>query len=102
MVARLPDREAIIPSRIFISLANQLAVEPESAVRMQSLGSLEDNSQKTRCGLIGLASFMARASITFHQRSISFSICFLQLLSVFLFNNGMSACNVLLLSPCRF
>ena len=36
--------------------------EPESQVRMHLSGSRGESSQNTRCGLIGFASFMARAS----------------------------------------
>ena len=43
---------------------------------MQLSGKRGESSQKTRCGLIGSALFMARASSTCHQSSISFSsIC---------------------------
>src|SRR5690349_24731986 len=70
IVARFPEREAIIPLRILISRAYQFAVDPESAERIQSSGSFFDSSKKTLCGLIGLAEFIARASIIFHQLSI--------------------------------
>ena len=44
----VPDSEAIMPRRIFRSLAYQLAADPESQVRMQLSGSREESSQKTR------------------------------------------------------
>src|SRR5207248_11319828 len=59
MVARFPESDAIIPRRIFKSRANQFAAEPESATIMQLSGKRGDNSQKTRWGLIGLASCIA-------------------------------------------
>src|SRR5216110_1382397 len=61
IVARLPESEAIIPRRTFRSRAHQLVDDPESAQRMQRSGSFGESSQKRRCGLIGLASFIARA-----------------------------------------
>jgi hypothetical protein len=70
----LPDSEAIIPSRILSWSAHQLAEEPESEAVMQRSGSHGLNSQKTRCGLIGSASFMARPSTTCHQRAMLCSI----------------------------
>ena len=47
-----------MPARSCRSRANQLAAEPESAVRMQPSGRRGESSQKTRCGLIGSASLM--------------------------------------------
>src|ERR1700740_3209928 len=70
IVARVPDKEAIIPRRILRSRANQLAADPESEDRIQLSGKREDNSQKTRCGLIGSALVIARASRTFHHSLI--------------------------------
>src|SRR5690606_37379654 len=52
MEARPPDSEHIIPRRILMSRANQLAQEPESQVMMALSGSRGDSSQATRCGLI--------------------------------------------------
>src|SRR5450432_2583447 len=98
MLARFPETEAFIPGRIFKSRANQLAVEPESAVKMHLSGRRGDNSQKTRWGLSGVASFMARASSTFHHFKISFSIFSRHERSVFLFSSGSSARNVSALS----
>src|SRR2546430_1300090 len=102
MVARLPEREAIIPLRILRSLANQAAADPESADRMQLSGNRLDNSQKTYCGFIGLAMLCALASRTLHHLSISFSNLFLQSLFSFLFSSGIRAFKVSLLPPCRF
>ena len=82
MVARFPERLAIIPRRIFKSRANQFAVLPLSEERMQFSGSLGESSQKTRSGVIGFAEFMARASSTFHQSAMFLSIVSRQDLSV--------------------
>src|SRR5690606_41932853 len=62
MEARPPDSEHIIPRRILMSRANQLAQEPESQGMMALSGSRGDSSQATRCGLIGLALASARSS----------------------------------------
>src|SRR5690348_11948179 len=53
IVASPPDNDAIMPSRILRTRAYQFADEPESQVRITRSGSLGDNSQNTRCGLIG-------------------------------------------------
>ena len=45
-----------MPRRIFKSRAYQFAQEPESLVTITRSGRRGDNSQVTRCGLIGLAS----------------------------------------------
>src|SRR6185295_13637905 len=50
IVARLPDSDPIMPRRNLRSRAYQLAVDPESAARMQLSGSREDNSQNTSSG----------------------------------------------------
>ena len=63
-----------MPRRIFRSRAYQLAQEPESLVMIARSGSRGDNSQETRCGLIGLAGCMARSSSVFHQSSVQPSI----------------------------
>src|SRR6185437_4644108 len=102
MVARLPESEALIPLRIFISRANQSAEVPESEDKMQLSGNSFDSSQNTLSGLIGSALFIALASITFHHSCIFFSISSRQLLSSFLFNSGNNAFKLSLLSPCRF
>ena len=102
IVARLPDSEAIIPRLSLRSRANQLAAEPESEVRMQSFGRRGLSSQKTRCGLIGLASFIARSSITRHQSAICCSTCSRQDRSCLRSRCGSSARNVAALSPTRF
>src|SRR2546429_6162871 len=73
IVARFPDSDPIMPSRNLRSRAYQLAVDPESAARMQRSGSRDDNSQKTRSGLIGFAAVIARSSTSFHHSTISFS-----------------------------
>src|SRR5690349_12088596 len=101
IVARLPDKDAIIPLRIFRSLANHAAVEPESADKMQLSGKRLDNSQYTNCGFKGVALLWAFASSTLHQRSISCSIFSLQFLSSFFLRNGINAFSVSLLSPCK-
>ena len=62
MVASPPDKLAIMPLRSVRLRANQLATEPESALRMQRSGSRELSSQNIRCGLIGSASTCARSS----------------------------------------
>src|SRR6185437_9267975 len=76
MVARLPLPEAIIPRRIFRSRPYQLAAVPESAERMQLSGNFGESSQNTRSGLIGLALFIARASMIFHQSRTHSAILF--------------------------
>src|SRR6218665_340775 len=91
MVARLPDRDVIIPSRIFKSLANQLADVPESAARITPSGSFGDNSQKTRSGLRGLAETIAWPSTSFHHRRTPLSTCSRQLRSSLRLSSGMSA-----------
>src|SRR6185503_646086 len=45
MVASVPESDAFMPSRIFKLRANQLADDPESAVRIQLSGSFGDSSQ---------------------------------------------------------
>src|ERR1700761_4823115 len=102
IVASVPDKVAFMPSRIFRLRANQLAEEPESAVMMQLSGNFGESSRKTRCGLMGSASFMALASTTFHQSLTFFSISSRQLRSVFLLMSGISACNVAAVSPTKF
>src|SRR6059058_885071 len=67
IVARLPLSDPIMPRRNLRSRAYQLATEPESAEITQSSGRRFDASQKTRWGLIGFASFIARASSVFHH-----------------------------------
>src|SRR5688500_12152016 len=62
IVARLPDSDAIIPSRMFSSRAYQLASDPESAVMIHLSGRSGDNDQKTNCGFNGEASFSARTA----------------------------------------
>src|ERR1700739_4732658 len=73
--AKPPDREHIIPRRIFRSRAYQLAQEPESLVMIARSGNNGDNSHATRCGLTGFAPTCARASMSRHQAAIFFSIC---------------------------
>src|SRR5215471_5222678 len=101
IVARLPDKEAIIPLLIFRSRANQLAAEPESEVRMQESGNRGESSQKTRCGLIGLALLMALASSTFHHLAILFSIVCRQERSSFRFKYGINNFRVTCASPTK-
>ena len=60
-------QRAFMPRRIFRSRAYQLAQEPESLVMIAWSGSRGDSSQATRCGLIGLASAMARSSSVSHH-----------------------------------
>src|SRR5215217_729898 len=97
MVARFPESEAIMPRRTLTSRAYQLAADPESQVRMQRSGSLGDNSQKTRWGLIGFALFIARASSTFHQSDTPSSIFSRQARSVLRRSNGKRSWRVSLL-----
>ncbi len=99
MVASPPDSDAIIPCRIFRSRAYHLAAEPESQVRMQLSGRRDDNSQNTRCGLIGLASFIARSCSTCHQRDTLSAIWSRHAWSCFARKCGISARSVALLSP---
>src|ERR1700748_875395 len=74
IVASEPDTDAIMPRRILTSRAYQLVPEPVSQAMMHFSGSLGDNSQKMRCGLSGLASFIARFWRTSHQPWTFFSI----------------------------
>src|ERR1051326_836160 len=101
IVARLPESDAIMPLRIFKSLANHAAVDPESAERIQLSGSRFESSQKTYCGLMGFAVLYALASSTLHHLSISLIIFSCQFLSSFLFNRGINSLNVSRLSPCK-
>ena len=101
MLARPPDRLAFMPLRNLISRAYQFAAEPESQVRMALSGRRGDSSQNTRCGLTGLASFMARASITRHQRATFSSISVCQPRSVLRSSKGISARKVARASPTR-
>jgi hypothetical protein len=73
--ARPPEREHIIPRRILMSRAYQLAQEPESLVMIARSGSRGASSQATRCGFTGSAETWARSSISFHQAATFFSIC---------------------------
>ena len=82
-----------------MSRAYQLAVEPESAVRMQFSGSSGDSSQNTRCGLIGSAATIARSSSVFYQDETPSSIVLRHDVSVFCFSNGSSTRSVSALSP---
>ncbi len=91
-----------MPRRNFRSRPYQLATEPLSAVTMQFSGRRGDSSQNTRCGLIGSAESMARASSTFHQSSTFDLIVSRQPVSVFCSSSGSSACSVSALSPTRF
>ncbi len=102
IVARFPESEAIIPSRIRTSRAYQFADEPESAERMARSGRRRDSSQKTRCGFTGSAGFIARASSTFHQRRTSASIRSRQVVSSLGRRSGRSARSVSAESPTRF
>src|SRR5437763_14423307 len=101
MVARLPESDAIMPRRTFKSRANQFAAEPESATIMQLSGSRRDNSQKTRCGLIDFASFIARDSKTLHHSATFSSMRFRHCRSCLRANNGAKARNVYALSQTR-
>ena len=74
----------------------------ESEERMQLSGNRGESSQNIRCGLIGSALFMARASSTFHHSSISFSSICRHDRSSLRFKSGMSARSVSALSPIRF
>lgn len=91
-----------MPLRIFRSRANQLAADPESAARMQSSGRRELSSEKTRWGLIGSASFIARDSSKSHQSATPDSTCSRQDRSAFRSSSGISARSVWALSPTRF
>src|ERR1700740_3485723 len=72
--ARPPESEHIVPRLIFRSRAYQLAQEPESLVMIARSGRRGDNSQATRCGLIGLAGCIARSSNVSHQSRVQPSI----------------------------
>ena len=63
-----------MPRRILTSRAYQLVPEPVSQAMMHFSGSRGDNSQNTRCGLSGLASFIARFFRTSHHSFTFFSI----------------------------
>ena len=80
-----------MPRRIFRSRAYQLAQEPESLVMIARSGRRGDNSQATRCGLIGWAGCMARSSAVSHQSATCFSMCSRQLRSVFCSSSGSSS-----------
>jgi hypothetical protein len=90
-----------MPRRILRSRAYQFAVEPESAVRMQFSGRRGDNSQNTRCGLIGSADTIARSSSVFHQATTFFSMVVRQDVSARGFSNGSKARSVSALSPIK-
>ncbi len=102
MVARPPDTDAIMPGRIFTSRANQPVLVPESTVTIAPSGRRGDSSQNTRCGLIGLAAFIARASSTRHHSATSFSIDSRQPRSALRRRCGSSARRAAALSPTRF
>ena len=99
--ARPPDSDPFMPRRIFRSRAYQLATEPESAVMIAFSGSRLLSSQNTRCGLIGSAECIARASSTFHQSSMSAAIVLRQASSGFCSSIGSSAAERSALSPIR-
>jgi hypothetical protein len=99
MVASVPDSEAIIPLRSRRSRANQLAAEPESLVMMQPSGRREDSSQKTRWGLTGLASTIARDSTSRHHSRTSPVMRSCQERSALRSSSGSSARRVSALSP---
>src|SRR6185437_16209708 len=101
MEARPPDSEHIMPRRILRSRAYELAQEPESLVMMARSGKRGDNSQTTRCGLIGLAVWPARSSRVCHQSLVQPAISLRQFVSDFSFSNGNSARKVSALSPTR-
>src|SRR3954453_242413 len=96
-----PDSEHFMPRRIFRSRAYQLAQEPESLVMIALSGSSGDNSQVTRCGLIGFAAAMARLYRVFHHLAVDPLARFRQARSVFCSNIGSSARSVSVLSPTR-
>ena len=66
---------------------------------MQFSGSRFDNSQNTRCGLMGSADIIARSSSVFHQSAMPVSMLRRHLLSVFCFSSGSNARKVTALSP---
>src|SRR6476469_8162231 len=101
IVASEPLSVPIIPLRAFISRAYQVAVEPVSQVMIALLGKYLSKCQNTVCGLIGFASFCARASNTFHQCSFHFSILLRQSLSSLRLISGIKARRVILASPCK-
>jgi hypothetical protein len=80
-----------MPRRNFKSRPYQLATEPLSAVTMQWSGKRGESSQKTRWGLIGSASFMARLSSTFHQSVRLSLIVSRHFVSVFCSSSGNRA-----------
>jgi hypothetical protein len=90
-----------MPRRNFRSRPYQLATDPLSAVTMQFSGRRGDSSQKTRCGLIGSAEFIARLSRIFHHSSIFPLIVSRHFVSVFCSSSGSSAFSVSTLSPTR-
>src|SRR6185437_8052940 len=99
--ARPPESEHIMPRRILRSRAYQLAHEPLSLVMMARSGSRGDNSQATRCGLIGLAAACARASSVFHHSRIQPSMVPRHVRSLLSCSIGSNALSVSALSPTR-
>src|SRR5947209_1494895 len=89
--ARLPETEPFIPLRILMSRPYQLAVVPESALRMLLSGRRGESSQATSSGLMGFALILARASTSPHQSRISDSIFSRQERSSFRLSRGISA-----------
>ncbi len=75
IVAKVPLKEQRMPSRILRSRAYQLADDPESHDTITRSGSRGDSSQKTRWGLSGSPSSMARSStISHHSRTPSSTV----------------------------
>src|SRR5690348_2712975 len=101
MVARPPDKDAIMPRLSLRSRANQFAEEPESPARMQLSGSRDESSQNTRCGLMGSADCIACPSSVFHQSATLLSIFLRQALSDLRLRRGIKARSVSPLSPTR-
>src|SRR5439155_16533932 len=96
-----PDSEHIMPRRILRSRAYQLAQDPESLVMIARSGRRGDNSQATRCGLIGSAGCIARSSSVFHQSRVQPSMLLRQVWSDFSSKNGNRERKVSAASPAR-
>src|SRR6185437_4545288 len=101
IVARPPDTEPIMPRRILMSRAYQFVPDPEAAAKMQPSGTFGDNSQNTRCGLIGSPASCAMASSVFHPSLTFLSIFSRHERSLLRLMSGASALSVVALSPTR-
>ena len=102
MVARLPESEPIIPLRKSRWRAYQVAVDPESALKMARSGSRLFSSWNTYAGLRGFASTAARSAMSLRQSRTSCSIFCRHDRPCLRLRFGKSARKVSALSPTRF